>query len=45
MLNFVSDKLMCAHPLGMRYWKEEKIVYVDAKLGVFVADFKTGNCY
>jgi hypothetical protein len=26
----------------MRYWKEEKIVYADAQLGIFVADFADG---
>ncbi|CAD5225348.1 unnamed protein product [Bursaphelenchus xylophilus] len=34
---------LCSVPLGMRYWKDEKVVYADAMLGIFVADFKTGE--
>lgn len=27
----------------MRHWKDEKIVYADGKLGLFVVDFATGK--
>ncbi|CAD5218569.1 unnamed protein product [Bursaphelenchus okinawaensis] len=31
----------CSQPLGIRYWKEEKFVFADGTLGIFVVDFKT----
>ncbi|KAI6179077.1 Adipocyte plasma membrane-associated protein [Aphelenchoides besseyi] len=37
----LCKKLRCSRPLGMRYWKDEKIVFADAQLGIFVADFAT----
>jgi len=35
--------IRCSRPLGIRYWKDEKLAYVDAQLGLFVADFETGE--
>ncbi|KAI6184666.1 Adipocyte plasma membrane-associated protein [Aphelenchoides bicaudatus] len=41
--NPVCKSIRCSRPLGLRYWKEEKIAYTDAQLGLFVADFATGT--
>ncbi|CAD5224988.1 unnamed protein product [Bursaphelenchus xylophilus] len=33
-------ELQCSHPLGMRYWKDEKFVFADGRLGIIVVDFE-----